>query len=133
MKLTLALIFIASTASATPWTIDRGDGVYEPNPSCSSQQCHDTGVPDKPPVSPNPAEKSDAQPRATSQAWTGGCGWLVNTKKLITHTAFGHTDAEAKRQCKARVQRLQSTGKPVPVYSGNATVFGGFEKLGERQ
>ena len=90
-------------------------------------------MPDKPPVSPNPAEKSDAQPRATSQAWTGGCGWLVNTKKLITHTAFGHTDAEAKRQCKARVQRLQSTGKPVPVYSGNATVFGGFEKLGERQ
>lgn len=128
MKLAFAFLLLATPAIAEPWVVPDGHGGWKDNPSCSSAACRSTGIPDTPKTN----KKTDSHIPSTlaHQAWTGGCGWLVNTTQLITHTAAGNTDAEAARQCKARVAKLQKAGHPVPVYSHNWSVFGGLEVIG---
>jgi hypothetical protein len=46
MWLSVAMLLVStSVAMATPWTIDRGDGVHIPNPACNAQTCPNTAQP----------------------------------------------------------------------------------------
>lgn len=102
----LILIACAGYALATPWTIDRGDGVHVPNPSCSSAACHDTGIPDKPskPGQPRPSQSSPTAPHVP-QDWTGTCCLDPERNVIEVHTAFGHSFERAAQQCRERLQR----------------------------
>lgn len=51
-----ALVLLATVASATPWSVPDGEGGWEPNPECSSANCHETGNPDPEPEPPTPPE-----------------------------------------------------------------------------
>ena len=54
MKLLYTMAFVLTTTSAlaTPWTVPDGNGGWKDNPECSSASCRDTGIPDKPEVTP---------------------------------------------------------------------------------
>jgi len=102
-RLPLALILIASTAHATPWTIPDGNGGWTDNPECSSQECHDTGVPDKP-SQPKGDTDRDPQPVTTEQHY----GFCCRVDGVVRyHTAFGRDDATARAQCTARAVKPQ--------------------------
>ena len=99
--LTLALILAATTAHATPWTIPDGNGGFVDNPECSSQECHDTGVPDRPKPTSQPDHDRDLTPLTTQQHY-GFCCTEQHTGKTRYHTAFGRDDATARAQCSAK-------------------------------
>jgi len=98
--LTIALILAATTAHATPWTIPDGNGGFVDNPECSSQECHETGVPDKPATQPKGDTDRDRDPLTTELHY----GFCCTDKRGVTryHTAFGRDDATARAQCSAK-------------------------------
>ena len=99
--LTIALILIASTAHATPWTIQDGNGGWKDNPECGPK-CHETGVPDKPTTTPG--DDRDPQPATTEQHY----GFCCHVDGVVRyHTAFGRDDATARAQCTARAVKPQ--------------------------
>ena len=102
-RIAAAVILWAGCAFATPWTIDRGDGVHVPNPSCSSAACRDTGIPDKP-GKPRPEQSSPTAPHVP-QDWTGTCCLDPERNVIEVHTAFGHSFERAAKQCRERLQR----------------------------
>ena len=106
-RLPLALILIAGTAHATPWTIPDGNGGYVDNPECSSQTCHDTGVPDKPAVQPKGDTDRDPQPAATQPGYGMCCtvnGQAFSHADLLSRLFLGVDRAElrAKTACEAK-------------------------------
>jgi len=99
-RLTLALILAATTAHATPWSIPDGNGGFVDNPECSSQECHDTGVPDKP-SQPQGDTDRDPTPITTEQHY-GFCCTDQHTGKTRFHTAWLRNPTTAKAQCNAK-------------------------------
>ena len=102
ITLALILALCATTAHATPWTIPDGNGGFVDNPECSSQECHDTGVPDrpKPPTQPQGDTDRDPVPATTPQHY----GFCCTDQRGVTrfHTAWLRDDATAKAQCDAK-------------------------------
>ena len=102
MKLPLALILIASTAHATPWTVPDGNGGWVDNPAC-------TDCPKTDPVAPEPSRPKgdtdrDPQPVTTEQHY----GFCCRVDGVVRyHTAFGRDDATARAQCTARAVKPQ--------------------------
>jgi len=97
--LPLALILAATTAHATPWTIPDGNGGFVDNPECSSQECHDTGVPDKP---SQPKGDADRDPTPlTTELHYGFCCIDQHSGETRFHTAWLRDDATAEAQCSA--------------------------------
>ena len=119
MKLTLALILIASTAHATPWTIPDGNGGYVDNPECSSQTCHDTGVPDKP-SQPKGDTDRDPQPVTTQPKYNICCtidGKLTSHGDALSVLFYGKeaADARAYAACEAKNELAPRPACPVDM------------------
>lgn len=82
-KIAVALAFacFGTQISAEPWTIQDDNGNWIDNPSCSSQTCHETGVPDPKPV-PVPAgnndQNSDRDPVDNQLNLAGMCKYVYN-------------------------------------------------------
>lgn len=105
-RLPLALILIASTAHATPWTIPDGNGGWTDNPACTSQDCHDTGVPDKP-AQPKGDTDRDPQPVTTQPKYNICCtidGELTSHGDALSVLFYGKdaADARAYAACEAK-------------------------------
>ena len=96
-RLPLALILIASTAHATPWTIPDGNGGWVDNPAC-------TDCPKTDPVAPEPSQPKgdtdrDPQPVTTEQHY----GFCCRVDGVVRyHTAWLRDPATAHAQCDAR-------------------------------
>ena len=105
MKLTLALILIASTAHATPWTIPDGNGGWTDNPACTDCPKTDPVVPE--PSQPKGDTDRDPQP-ATTQPDYGMCctigGKAFSHADLLSRLFLGIDRAEqrAKAACDAK-------------------------------
>ena len=99
MPIIAAIIFAASTAHATPWTIPDGNGGWTDNPAC-------TDCPKTDPVAPEPTQPKgdpdrDPSPLATQQHY-GFCCTDQHTGVTRFHTAWLRDPATAKAQCDAK-------------------------------
>ena len=105
MKLPLALILIASTAHATPWTIPDGNGGWKDNPAC-------TDCPKTDPVAPEPSQPKgdtdrDPQPVTTQPKYNICCtidGKLTSHGDALAVLFYGKAaaDARAYAACEAK-------------------------------
>jgi hypothetical protein len=106
MKTTLAALSLitltATAAMATPWTDEQGN----PNPACLSQHCHDTGVPDAPPVvdhsDPTPLHGDFTPHNGFSCAHSGHWVYHPAARPVMTPAH----DAAAKVEALDRLARL---------------------------
>ena len=104
-RLTLALILIASTAHATPWTIPDGNGGRTDNFAC-------TDCPKTDPVAPEPSQPKgdtdrDPQPATTQPAYNICCtidGKLTSHGDALSVLFYGKeaADARAYAACEAK-------------------------------
>ena len=104
-RLTLALILIASTAHATPWTIPDGNGGWTDNPAC-------TDCPKTDPVAPEPPQPKgdtdrDPQPVTTQPQYNICCtidGKLTSHGDALSVLFYGKeaADARAYAACEAK-------------------------------
>lgn len=75
-----AVILVASTAFATPWTDENGN----PNPDCTGS-CHETGIPNPPePTKPEPKQSHEGEPVGAMQC---GCGYVVILRDGVSKAA----------------------------------------------
>ena len=104
-RLTLALILIASTAHATPWTIPDDNGGWVDNPAC-------TDCPKTDPVAPEPSQPKgdtdrDPQPVTTQPQYNICCtidGKLTSHGDALSVLFYGKdaADARAYAACEAK-------------------------------
>lgn len=104
-RLPLALILIASTAHATPWTIPDGNGGWVDNPAC-------TDCPKTDPVAPEPSQPKgdtdrDPQPVTTQPKYNICCtidGKLTSHGDALSVLFYGKdaADARAYAACEAK-------------------------------
>ena len=104
-RIPLALILIASTAHATPWTIPDGNGGWVDNPAC-------TDCPKTDPVAPEPSQPKgdtdrDPQPVTTQPRYNICCtidGKLTSHGDALSVLFYGRdaADARAYAACEAK-------------------------------
>lgn len=97
LVMALPLILLAGAALATPYTIDRGDGVHVPNPDCHG----DCGQPKPVPKPQPPHVGSDRDPVALHKSAPKQVQVYVCKRTGLRYA----TKAEALRNCKPVVKR----------------------------
>ena len=116
MKLTLALILIASTAHATPWTIPDGNGGWTDNPAC-------TDCPKTDPVAPEPSQPKgdtdrDPQPATTQPQYNICCtidGKLTSHGDALSVLFYGKDAAEKRAYAACEAKDALSPRPACPV------------------
>lgn len=88
---------LALASHATPWDIPDGNGGWEPNPSCSSDDCHSTGNPDnsRPDLTRSGNGRAEPLPRSVP-AFKSCCIWQGNR---FATPRFLRSQRTADRQC----------------------------------
>ena len=124
IALAAVLITMAVVANATPGDVKNPDGSWsQPDDNGwndSKTGCHAGDCNPKPEPKPDPKPEPRTPERDGSgtttqhdgQAWTGTC--CIWEGVGYTHTAFGHSQAKAHRQCAARLKAnpVQCDKKP---------------------